>query len=163
MNISPEAQRGTGLAFETVAYIAEAFVYAYLGISILSINSQWLAVGMSMIILLFLPAVRAAMVYFLPCVYTLAKKNFPLNPKELKICWYSGIVRGVIAFALCMQITGENQDFIRTIAQMVVMITTIIGSSLLKPFAKWIGMDDEEHDEDPINYQRMLDERINKT
>lgn len=46
---------------------------------------------------------------------------------------------------------------------MVVMITTIIGSSFLKSFAKWIGMDDEEHDEDPINYQRMIDDRINKT
>ena len=108
MNISHEAQRGTGLAFETVAYIAEAFVYSYLGASILSINSQWLAVGMSMIILLFLPIVRAAMIYFLPCIYSILKKQFPLKSKELKVCWYSGIVRGVIAFALCLQITGEN-------------------------------------------------------
>lgn len=37
MNISEESQRGTGLAFETVSYIAEAFVYAYLGASILDI------------------------------------------------------------------------------------------------------------------------------
>lgn len=37
MNISEESQRGTGLAFETVSYIAEAFVYAYLGASILGI------------------------------------------------------------------------------------------------------------------------------
>lgn len=58
------------------------------------------------------------------------------------MCWYSGIVRGVIAFALCLQIKGPNIDFIRTIALMVVMITTIIGSSFLKKFAKWIGIDE---------------------
>lgn len=81
MNISHEAQRGTGLAFETIAYIAEAFIYAYLGASILSINNQWLAIGMSMIILIFLPIVRAAMIYLLPCIYSIFKKNFPLNGK----------------------------------------------------------------------------------
>jgi len=37
MNISEESQKGTGLAFETVSYISEAFVFAYLGASILSI------------------------------------------------------------------------------------------------------------------------------
>lgn len=43
----------------------------------------------------------------------------------------------------------------------VVMMTTIIGSSLLKSFAKCIGLDDEiENSEDAINYQRMLDDRL---
>lgn len=37
MNISEESQKGTGLAFETVSYIAEAFVFTYLGASVLSI------------------------------------------------------------------------------------------------------------------------------
>jgi NhaP-type Na+/H+ or K+/H+ antiporter len=96
---------------------------------------------MAMMILLILPIVRAVMVYFLPGIYYLLKKTFPLNPKELKICWYSGIVRGVIAFALCLQITGANVDFVRTIGLIIVMMTTIVGSSLLKPFVKWIGMD----------------------
>lgn len=81
MNISQEAQRGTGLAFETVSYIAEAFVFAYLGASMLSINSEWMAVGMAFLILAFLPGVRAMMVYALPAIYSLMKKEFPLNGK----------------------------------------------------------------------------------
>lgn len=36
---------------------------------------------MAMIILIFLPIVRAAMVYFLPCIYSVLKKTFPLNGK----------------------------------------------------------------------------------
>lgn len=81
MNISQEAQRGTGLAFETVSYVAEAFVFAYLGASVLSINSQWLAVVMALLILAFLPLVRGLMVYALPCIYSLMSRPFPLNPK----------------------------------------------------------------------------------
>lgn len=74
MNISEESQRGTGLAFETVSYIAEAFVYAYLGACILSISSKWSAVGFSFLIMLAFPFIRAAMVYLLPCFYKASKK-----------------------------------------------------------------------------------------
>lgn len=116
---------------------------------------------MAFLVLATLPGVRAIMVYALPCIYALMKREFPLNKKEVKVCWYSGMVRGVIAFALCLQIEGVNQDFIRTMAMMVVMVTTILGSSLLKSFSKFIGLDDEmEEDGHAINYQRMLDDRL---
>lgn len=60
--------------------------------------------GFAAIILVFFPLVRALMVYFLPAIYHIRKKNFPLKSPELKVCWYSGMVRGVIAFALGLQI-----------------------------------------------------------
>ena len=41
------------------------------------------------------------------------------------------------------------------------MLTTIVGSSMLKSFIKCIGLDDAEEDsETAINYQRMLDDRL---
>lgn len=91
--------------------MCEAFVFAYLGASILSVDSTYSAVFMGLLTLLALPVVRAIMVYLLPLFYALARKDFPMNSKEIKICWYSGIMRGnflftsgVIAFALCLQI-----------------------------------------------------------
>lgn len=115
MNISEESQKGTGLAFETVGYICEAFVFAYLGASILGIDSTFSAVFMGLLTLFALPIVRAIMVYLLPLLYVLARKKFPMNSKEIKICWYSGMMRGnfhfisgVIAFALCLQIDTPN-------------------------------------------------------
>ncbi len=71
-----------------------------------------MAIFMGLLILFALPVVRAIMVYILPLFYALARKEFPMNSQELKICWYSGIMRGkffikilgVIAFALCLQI-----------------------------------------------------------
>ncbi len=104
------------------------------------ISGNWLAVGFSMLVLLFLPFVRALMVYILPAIYHCSKKTFPLNTKELKVCWYSGLVRGVIAFALALQIESENENFIITIVLVIVMLTTLICSSLLKSFCSWIGL-----------------------
>ena len=37
-NISEESQKGTHLAFETVGYLAEAFVFVYLGISVMGMD-----------------------------------------------------------------------------------------------------------------------------
>jgi NhaP-type Na+/H+ or K+/H+ antiporter len=81
MNISEESQKGTGLAFETVGYMCEAFVYSYLGASILSVDSTYQAVFMGLLALLALPVVRAIMVYLLPLFYALARKDFPMNSK----------------------------------------------------------------------------------
>ena len=60
----------------------------------------------------------------------------------MKVCWYSGQVRGVIAFAICLQINRKNKKFIMTVALVIVMVTTIVGSTFLKSFMNWIGMKD---------------------
>ena len=79
-------------------------MFAYLGASVLSIDGKWGAVLMALLILASMPFIRALMVYILPLVYKIMRRPFPMNSKELKVCWYSGMVRGVIAFALCLQI-----------------------------------------------------------
>jgi hypothetical protein len=53
---------------------------------------------MGLLTLFALPIVRGIMVYILPMFYAFARKEFPMNPKELKICWYSGIMRGNFNF-----------------------------------------------------------------
>ena len=79
MNISEESQRGTGLAFETVSFISEAFVFSYLGASILSIDGDWWAVLVAALLLLSLPVIRAVMVFILPLFYKMLGKKFILS------------------------------------------------------------------------------------
>ena len=122
-------------------------MFAYLGASILSIDGKWTAVLMALMILSAMPIIRAIMVYILPLIYRIIKRPFPLNANELKVCWYSGMVRGVIAFALCLQIDSANKKFIVTVALVLVMATTILGSTLLKSFMRWIGFQDAEPQE----------------
>lgn len=54
------------------------------------------------------------------------------------------MVRGVIAFALCLQIESKDKKYIITIAIVIVMLTTIIGSTFLKNFIRWTGMKDPD-------------------
>lgn len=107
----------------------------------LSISGNMAAVGMGFLVLASLPVVRAIMVYSLPLIYKLFKKEFPMKSKELKVCWYSGMIRGikfyylgVIAFALCLQINTKNRDFIITVSLVIVLFTTMLGSAFLTKF-----------------------------
>ena len=81
MNISEESQKGTGLAFETVGYIAEAFVFSYLGASILSSQADFDSVLIGILILLALPVIRAVMVYTLPLLFWLLDKPFIMSAR----------------------------------------------------------------------------------
>jgi hypothetical protein len=50
------------------------------------------------------------------------------------------MVRGVIAFALCLQIESKDKKFITTVALVIVIITTALGSTLFKAFVKKVGL-----------------------
>lgn len=90
-----------------------------------------------------MPLIRAIMVYTLPLVYKIINKPFPMSSKELKVCWFSGMIRGVIAFALCLQIESRDKKYILTVALVIVMATTILGSTFIKSFIQCIGLGNE--------------------
>ena len=106
----------------------------------MSIDGDWLAIFVAALVLLSFPIIRGVMVFILPLFYKLLGKKFILNHKELKICWYSGLIRGVIAFALCLQIDTKHKKFIITVALFIVMITSLVGSTFMQKFAKWIQL-----------------------
>ena len=102
--MSNESQHGTQLAFESIRYIFQAFIFTYLGASLLTTQNKWNAFGAAVILICFNPVIRLSMIYMLTLVLKLLKKTFPLSKAETKLLWYSGIVRGIIAFALSLQI-----------------------------------------------------------
>ena len=81
------------------------------------------------------------MVFILPLFYKLLGKKFLLTSKELKVCWFQGLVRGVIAFALCLQINTQHKNIIMTIALIIVMTTTLIGSTFLAKLVKFLKLE----------------------
>jgi len=79
-----------------------------LGASLLTTQNKWNAFGAAVILISFNPIIRFTMIYFLSLILKLLKKSFPLSKAETKMLWYSGIVRGIIAFALSLQIKSTN-------------------------------------------------------
>jgi NhaP-type Na+/H+ or K+/H+ antiporter len=77
-NLSEESKRGTVLAFDSIRYVFQAFIFAYLGTSLLSITLQWKAIGLALIIILLIPIIRFLSLSVLPLFYKLTRKHFPL-------------------------------------------------------------------------------------
>jgi len=66
------------------------------------------------------------------------------------IIWFSGLIRGAIAFALSLKISGEisdHKDALVSITLIVVLMTTIILGGLMAAFAKLIGLSVESNTE----------------
>jgi sodium/hydrogen exchanger-like protein 6/7 len=103
-NLSTESKHGTVLVFETVRYISQAFIFAYLGACILTTQWQSSAIGLSILLILSIPIFRLLSIILLPLIYKIIRKASPLSVAERKMLWYSGLMRGVIVFALSLQI-----------------------------------------------------------
>ncbi|EAS01743.2 sodium/hydrogen exchanger family protein (macronuclear) [Tetrahymena thermophila SB210] len=143
LNISEESQKGTHLAFETVGYLAEAFVFAYLGISLVNINYADIEIGFTICMMFAVMFARCFSVYSLPCLQAVFKKQSKLNYKQLSMVWYSGTIRGAIAFGLTLMIESKNLNVLLNIILLIIIYSTIFLGSLMQLYGKWIGLEPE--------------------
>lgn len=67
--------------------------------------------------------------------------------------WFSGMIRGAISFALCLQIQSQDKKYITTIGLVIVLITTVTGSMFLKKFVKYTGLSSTENQTTEEKYQ----------
>ena len=77
-NLSNESRQGTMLAFDSIRYIFQAFIFAYLGASLLTMHLKWSALGMALVILCLIPIIRFLSVVALPLIFKLSGKPYPL-------------------------------------------------------------------------------------
>ncbi|KAL4437948.1 hypothetical protein ABPG74_001119 [Tetrahymena malaccensis] len=144
LNISEESQKGTHLAFETVGYLAEAFVFAYLGISLVNINYEDIEIGFTICMMIAVMIARCFSVQSLPCIQTIFKKQIKLNHKQLSMVWYSGTIRGAIAFGLTLMIESKNLNVLLNIILLIIIFSTIFLGSMMQLFGQWLGLEPEK-------------------
>lgn len=77
-NLSHESQQGTLLAFDSIRYIFQGFIFAYLGATLLTMHLNWRALGMALFILVMIPLIRFLSVVILPLIFKLSGRPFPL-------------------------------------------------------------------------------------
>jgi NhaP-type Na+/H+ or K+/H+ antiporter len=66
----------------------------------------------------------------------------------MMIIWFSGLIRGAIAFALSLKITDHispHKNILVSITLIIVLMTTIILGGLMAAFAKLIGLSVESN------------------
>jgi NhaP-type Na+/H+ or K+/H+ antiporter len=144
-NMSSKSRKGSQLAVETIGHAAEAFLFAYLGLSLFSISENQISIQFSFFVL-FATFIARAIAIVIPylCVYKLTDK---LDMNQLLVIWFSGLVKGAIAFGLSAQIPGSlssKRSYLISTTISIVLLSTIIIGGLMSFFANRVGLSKED-------------------
>ncbi|WOL04425.1 sodium/hydrogen exchanger 2-like isoform X1 [Canna indica] len=148
-NVTESSRVTTKHAFATLSFIAEVFLFLYVGTDALDIekwkyvsDSPGKSIGVSSILLGLVLVGRAAFVFPLCFISNLSKKsqNKKITFKQQVIIWWAGLMRGAVSIALAYnQFTrsGHTQvrgnAFLITSTITVVLFSTMVFGLLTKP------------------------------
>lgn len=144
-NMSSKSRKGSQLAVETIGHAAESFLFAYTGLSLLAITEGEISLSFTFLVLFSTFIARAIAIgvsYILLCKLT---EKLDLN--QLLIIWFSGLVKGAIAFGLSLQIPigiSRKRSYLVSTTLSVVLLSTIILGGLMSFFAKVVGLSKEK-------------------
>lgn len=151
-NVTESSRVTTKHAFATLSFIAETFLFLYVGMDALDIEKWNLAsdspansLGVSAILLSLVLVGRAAFVFPLSFLSNLTKRNpdQKISLRKQVIIWWAGLMRGAVSIALAYnkftrsghtQIRGNAIMITSTIT--VVLFSTMVFGLMTKPLIK---------------------------
>lgn len=151
-NVTESSRVTTKHAFATLSFVAEIFIFLYVGMDALDIekwrvvsDSPGKSVGVSSILLGLILVGRAAFVFPLSFISNLTKKaqHEKISLKQQVTIWWAGLMRGAVSIALAYnQFTslGHTQDkgnaIMITSTITVVLFSTVVFGLLTKPLIR---------------------------
>jgi hypothetical protein len=148
-NVTESSRVTTKHTFATLSFIAEIFLFLYVGMDALDIEKWKLAssspkkpIALSAIILGLVMVGRAAFVFPLSFLSNLSKKEArpKISFKQQVIIWWAGLMRGAVSIALAYnKFTASGHTEVRVNAIMitstviVVLVSTMVFGLLTKP------------------------------
>ncbi|XP_034943648.1 sodium/hydrogen exchanger 7 isoform X2 [Chelonus insularis] len=145
-NLSVNSRQRTKQLFELLNFLAENFIFSYIGVSMFTFPKHRFDFGF--IIVGFICALlgRAANVYPLSFILNLARKpKISLNFQHMLFC--AGL-RGAMSFALAIRNTVSNaRQSMLTTTSLIVILTVIFQGGATTQFLNWfkipVGVDEE--------------------
>lgn len=118
---------------------------------------------MFLIAVLFSCIFARALGVFVPSLFVGVCRYFDMriSIKQLLLIWFSGSIRGAIAFALSLQIRpslSPNSSLIVSSTLVVVLITTLLFGGLMSIFTKFIGLKEEIVNPSNLDYSQLIKE-----
>ncbi|KAK8952459.1 Sodium/hydrogen exchanger 2 [Platanthera zijinensis] len=151
-NVTESSRITTKHAFATMSFIAEIFLFLYVGMDALDIekwkfvsDSPAKSVGLSSLLVGLVLMGRAAFVFPLSFLSNLTKKSptEKINIRQQVIIWWAGLMRGAVSIALAYnqfaraghtQLRGNAIMITSTIT--VVLFSTVVFGLLTKPLIR---------------------------
>ncbi|KAF5441880.1 hypothetical protein F2P56_037165 [Juglans regia] len=153
-NVTECSRITTKHAFATLSFVAEIFIFVYVGMDALDIEkwrfvsgSPGTSVAVSSILLGLIMAGRAAFVFPLSFLINLVKKSpkEKINFRQQVVIWWAGLMRGAVSIALAYnQFTRSGHTQLRGNAIMitstitVVLFSTVVFGLLTKPLIRFL-------------------------
>ncbi|KAK8712906.1 hypothetical protein V6N13_148134 [Hibiscus sabdariffa] len=153
-NVTESSRVTTKHAFATLSFVAETFIFLYVGMDALDIekwkfvnDSPGTSVAVSAVLIGLVMAGRAAFVFPLSFLSNLAKKSASekISLREQVIIWWAGLMRGAVSMALAYnQFTRAGHTEVRGNAIMitstisVVLFSTMVFGLMTKPLIRLV-------------------------
>lgn len=145
-NLSKITQVSSQQSFRTLAFLAETFVFIYLGTALTTFKHSW---HISTIVcgILFTLLSRAANIF--PLTNLLNRwRTTKISVKTKLIMWFSGSLRGAIAWALSLSLPSRNgsDDTRRVVISStlaIVLFTVIVLGGGMLPLLRLMRVEDE--------------------
>ncbi|CAL7943484.1 unnamed protein product [Xylocopa violacea] len=145
-NLSPDSRQRTKQLFELLNFLAENFIFSYIGVSMFTFPKHHFDPGFIFAGFLCALLGRAANVYPLSFILNLARKpKISLNYQHM--LFFAGL-RGAMSFALAIRNTmSEVRQAMLTTTSLIVILTVIFQGGATTQFLSWfnipVGVDEE--------------------
>jgi sodium/hydrogen exchanger 8 len=138
-NVSTHARMALGTMLHTAAFIAENFIFLYLGIAVTAYHTDFEWDGSFMLLNLFVLLIARACNVF-PIIFIANRfRKQPIPPKMMFMIWFAGL-RGAIAFALALTYHGPGERLIKGSTLFVVLFTTLVLGTATGPLLKFFDL-----------------------
>jgi sodium/hydrogen exchanger-like protein 6/7 len=136
-NLSNESKQRTRDLFELFNFLAENFIFIYIGITLFTFpNHNW-SFKFIVISLMAIALARVLCVVFLSFLLNLFRKN-PISWRWQTMIIFSGL-RGAFAFALAIRnVSTQARSLMYTTTSIIVICTVVFNGTLTAPVLKWL-------------------------
>ncbi|XP_071482063.1 sodium/hydrogen exchanger 9-like isoform X1 [Diadema antillarum] len=136
-NLSEESKRRTKEAFELLNFLAENFIFSYMGLSVFNHTNKQFSISFTLAAFLGIILGRLLNIYPLSFLLNLGRKEkIPWNVQHM--LFFSGL-RGAIAFALAIRNNATyGQELILSTTLLIVLVTVVVCGGLTTQMLAWL-------------------------
>ncbi|KAM7302496.1 sodium/hydrogen exchanger 7 isoform X2 [Ixodes scapularis] len=147
-NLSVESRLRTKQLFELLNFLAENFIFSYIGVSMFTYKKHRWDAGFILVAFLAIAVGRAVYIYPLTFLLNLGRTNkIPIAFQH--VLFFSGL-RGAMAFALAIRNTlSEQRHLILTATSLIAIVTVIVCGGCTTQLLAWLSIPvgiEEEHE-----------------
>ncbi|XP_042902571.1 sodium/hydrogen exchanger 7 isoform X2 [Parasteatoda tepidariorum] len=147
-NLTVESRSRTKQLFELLSFVAENFIFGYIGVSMFTYQKHYWHWGFIITAFIAIAVGRALNIYPLSFLLNLGRHNkIPLSFQH--VLFFSGL-RGAMAFALAIRNTmSESRHLMLTATSIIAIVTVIFCGGLATQLLAWLGIPvgvEEDHE-----------------